>query len=368
MNGVPFNGRGRNASGVNLVSIPNPNNPGNAALDIVFDAQFGRELLPNQKITGVSRQSFFAEPDEVYDAADFDNWFLSWQPADHRDILPQLAAVTGLSTQSAPSVIPSYHRPSVINYLMNAPIWYDDNGDNVRQPSEFTSYANLTSTSASDVQRLRILYQRIRAAGLPTAEFRACVFLRYQRLRFEPDGNPFDGAPEFNGSNLDAGAQHANRYVELRRWRTPSSACSATWLINGPWDVDNDGDGIADSLWVDFYLPEQTLADGTIIRPFVAPLIEDLDGRINLNRAGTWSQLTSGRFNGSNPTTYVPRWPDPHRTRTSSQPLAVCRSLVVVAGSVLRKSISAICSTSIAREARYSRSSSRRRVHPRRTC
>ncbi len=81
----------------------------------------------------------------------------------------------------------------------------------------------------------------------------------------------------------------------------------ATWLINGPWDVDNDGDGIADSLWVDFSLPPQTLADGTIIRPLVAPLIEDLDGRINLNRAGTWSQLTSARFSSPNPPlTYSP--------------------------------------------------------------
>ncbi len=133
MNGVPFNGRGRNASGANMVSIPNSTNPANPALDSVFDAQFGRDLLPNQKITGVSRQSAFAEPDELYDAADFDNWFLSWQPADHRAILPQVAAATNLSPQSAPSVIPSYHRPSVINYLMNAPIWFDDNGDGARR-------------------------------------------------------------------------------------------------------------------------------------------------------------------------------------------------------------------------------------------
>ena len=30
--------------------------------------------------------------------------------------------------------------------------------------------------------------------------------------------------------------------------------------VIGPWDVDNDGDGIADSVWVDIGLPVQTAA------------------------------------------------------------------------------------------------------------
>lgn len=305
MNGVPFNGRGRNASGANLVSVPSPVDPTNPNLDIVVDPQFGRDLLPNQRITGVSRQSAFAEPDEVYDAADFDNWYLAWQPSDHREVLPQLAAVTGLSPQSAPSVIPSYHRPSVVNYLMNAPIWFDENGDGVPDPAEFNTYANLVGTNASDVQRLRILYRRIRAACYRPLNFEHSFFSGTNAADLNLDGNPFDGAPNFTGSNP---IQVLNAPIDTSTFNLAYNTLRdlATWLINGPWDVDNDGDGVADSLWLDFSLPEQTLADGTIIRPLVAPLIEDLDGRINLNRAGTWSQLTSARFNTSSPTTYAP--------------------------------------------------------------
>lgn len=305
MNGIPFNGRGRNASGAGMVSIPHPFDPTNPALDYVFDFELGRELLPNQRITGVSRQSAFGEPDEVYDAADFDNWFLSWQPADHRAILPQVAVATGLNAQSAPSVIPSYHRPSVINYLMNAPIWYDDNGDNTRQPAEYRSYANLAAANTNDDQRIRILYQRIRAACHRPLNFEHAFFSGATAYDLNRDGNPFDGAPEFTGSNPQT---VLNTPIDTMAFPTAYAALGqlATWLINGPWDIDNDGDGIADSLWVDFSLPEQILADGTIIRPLVAPLIEDLDGRINMNRAGSWAQLTSGRFSGSNPTTYSP--------------------------------------------------------------
>lgn len=55
-------------------------------------------------------------------------------------------------------------------------------------------------------------------------------------------------------------------------------------------DVDNDGDGIADSLWLDLGLPVQVRPDGTRVKPLVAVLIEDMDGRVNLNTAGTAAQ------------------------------------------------------------------------------
>ena len=55
--------------------------------------------------------------------------------------------------------------------------------------------------------------------------------------------------------------------------------------ISGPWDVDNDGDGIPDSIWMDFGLSPLTGPDGRLYKPLVAPLIIDLDGRINLNTA-----------------------------------------------------------------------------------
>jgi hypothetical protein len=61
--------------------------------------------------------------------------------------------------------------------------------------------------------------------------------------------------------------------------------------INGPWDVDNDGDGKPDSIWVDLGFPAQTAADGRTYKPLFAILCEDLDGKLNLNAHGNLNQL-----------------------------------------------------------------------------
>jgi hypothetical protein len=63
--------------------------------------------------------------------------------------------------------------------------------------------------------------------------------------------------------------------------------------INGPWDVDNDGDGIADSVWVDLGLPTQTAADGTTFKPLLAIRVLDMDGRLNVNAHGNAAQTES---------------------------------------------------------------------------
>ncbi len=55
------------------------------------------------------------------------------------------------------------------------------------------------------------------------------------------------------------------------------------------WDVDNDGDGIPDSVWVDIGLPIQTDASGRRYRPLVAILCQDLDGRLNVNAHSNYS-------------------------------------------------------------------------------
>lgn len=64
--------------------------------------------------------------------------------------------------------------------------------------------------------------------------------------------------------------------------------------ILGPWDVDNDGDGQPDSIWVDLGFPVQTAPDGRIYKPLFAILCEDLDGKLNLNAHGNLNQLAMG--------------------------------------------------------------------------
>ncbi len=84
--------------------------------------------------------------------------------------------------------------------------------------------------------------------------------------------------------------------------------------ITGPWDVDTDGDGVNDSVWVDLGFPPQTAPDGTLYKPLFAIRCLDLDNRLNVNAQGssaqaesTYGQAANGYFagagNGANPIT-----------------------------------------------------------------
>jgi hypothetical protein len=57
-------------------------------------------------------------------------------------------------------------------------------------------------------------------------------------------------------------------------------------LLYGPWDIDNDGDGHPDSVWVDMGFPIQTDSSGRQYKPLFAILGTDMDGRLNLNAHG----------------------------------------------------------------------------------
>ncbi|HEX5444441.1 MAG TPA: hypothetical protein VFW87_11450, partial [Pirellulales bacterium] len=84
----------------------------------------------------------------------------------------------------------------------------------------------------------------------------------------------------------------------------PITGC---WYIkqNGEWardvaggglDVDNDQDGVPDSIWIEGGLPVHTEADGTLTKNLVAVLCIDLDGKINLNAHGNLAQLDVFRY------------------------------------------------------------------------
>ena len=53
--------------------------------------------------------------------------------------------------------------------------------------------------------------------------------------------------------------------------------------------MDNDGDGTADSKFIDIGLPPVVSPDGTVLLPRAAMLVADLDGRLNLNVHGSGS-------------------------------------------------------------------------------
>ena len=65
------------------------------------------------------------------------------------------------------------------------------------------------------------------------------------------------------------------------------------------WDVDNDGDGVPDSVWVDLGLPVRYTADGQAYKPLFAILCLDMDGRLNLNAHGCYAQTQQAYYNNN---------------------------------------------------------------------
>jgi len=80
------------------------------------------------------------------------------------------------------------------------------------------------------------------------------------------------------------------RRVVLRPLQSDHPNFPSIDLVNGRWDVDNDGDGITDSIWVDLGLPARKTMDGRPYKPLFAILCLDMDGRLNLNAHGNYLQ------------------------------------------------------------------------------
>lgn len=71
----------------------------------------------------------------------------------------------------------------------------------------------------------------------------------------------------------------------------PNLYPGTTGKIN--YDVDNDGDGVTDSVWLDLGYPAKKSAGGKIVKPLFAFMIIGLNGKLPLNTAGNL-QLRDG--------------------------------------------------------------------------
>lgn len=182
--------------------------------------------------------------DEAYDAADFGNWFLSYRDQDGK-------------------ITPSFHRPAVINYILN-------------QPQIATALANNDP---------RVRMQPL--VSLSRATFRPLPFL--------PGGvHPSrDVNSGFTGGNPNYALRSPivltnDTAANTFRLDQLAKALIGTPTVPNPWDVDNDGDGVPDSVWVDLGLPVITSREGKLLKPLVAPMIEDLSARLNVNAHGNF--------------------------------------------------------------------------------
>ncbi len=134
-------------------------------------------------------------------------------------------------------LIPSLHRPALANFYWN------NSNSNVR------SLARANSLNGRRFQRRYIL-------------------------------RPLD--PGFNGSNTPPNRDPIRAPDTNNDGLVDYDRPGQQYLVE-PWDVDNDGDGYPDGVWVDIGMPVQTAPDGRLYKPLVSYLVLDMDGRLNLN-------------------------------------------------------------------------------------
>ncbi|MDR1270318.1 MAG: hypothetical protein LBK82_12420 [Planctomycetaceae bacterium] len=164
-----------------------------------------------------------------YTAPDYLNMFLAWNNVQWNTMNNKW----GLGNPADPSstkIIPSFHRPQLVRY------WFED----------------LLSTNPLGL--------------LDPQELRKVVLRPLQADH-----------PNFTGSNPaanDTPGPVLNRAQKL-----------FNFLTKGPWDVDNDGDGIADGIWIDAGLGTTTMT-GKTYKKLVSYYVLDMDGRVNVNVHG----------------------------------------------------------------------------------
>jgi hypothetical protein len=222
INGAPFNGAGAgyDATAGQISQTFTPPGLSNSYLVGLLPHFAGYDLSAgpvNPALGGL---------DETWDAVDLQNMFLAMVPP------------SSGSNYDIP-VIPSFHRPELVNYLVNQ--FQQQIGGNI---------------------------------DLSNASHKA--FLR--SFIFRP--MPWDHQ-NFTGSN-------PNMTAALGPGNLQSSL--------GIWDVDNDGDQRPDSIWVDVGLPVITTPEGRRIKRLAAILIQDLDGRIDLNAHGNSQQFANQNY------------------------------------------------------------------------
>ena len=284
INGAPFNGTGFGFGfplpaptappTLYLGSLaPNPPSP-LPPLDLHY------ALLPNPKYFQPNKQvggvpptvqppySDFAGPggaDESYDAVDYQNMLLALYVPD--------AIVDTTRSDDVPVPLPSLHRPELIFY------WMVKSGALATAvttyPSEFPTTPTFGTITPAQTRRVfQLMEYGDPNATPPVPQPLAKGVLR--RIMLRPWGGPDLGTdmptdhPQFTGGNPNF---------------NPLSLGSLNDV--GRWDVDNDQDGIHDSVWVDLGAPVQTAADGRKFKALYAILVVDEDSRLNANAHGS---------------------------------------------------------------------------------
>lgn len=246
------------------------------------------------------------DTDESYDAPDTQNMALASQALEPRS-RGRVVNALGIAqdpdayyagTTDAPAyldlegvTIPSFHRPALVNFWFHRLL-----------RSQWLSTIPLNN-------RARAILEPYDAAGNPQfglsvqqASTLTAIKRKFLLRPLREDHPDFDGSnplSRYSSSNLRTALNTGNLVNTKGTANDDDEITFPFWEATGPWDVDNDGDGVNDSVWVDIGMPVQQTEDGRWYKPMVAMLVEDLDGRLNLNAHGSESDLVSNSLDAS---------------------------------------------------------------------
>jgi hypothetical protein len=144
-------------------------------------------------------------------------------------------------------------------------------------------------------------------------------FHRPAAVRYDPTGIGGAVVNDWHRTNVDGPGATSNPATSQARILRPvafdgNDAATFPDLIPDPttgkitYDVDNDGDGITDSVWVDLGYPARRDQKGQLYKPLFAFMVIGLNGRIPLNTAGNLADLrdASAQVTGYNPNATPP--------------------------------------------------------------
>ncbi len=229
-------------------------------------------FLPNMSyLKQTQGVDYRGDTDERYDAADYNNFFMT------------LLYPSSTGTLDSDRINPAFHRQAIVNAVLGSSV-------------------NLASMSPEQfVSLLEVLH-------------RACARPLSYRVQAFPNGGTGGGTttllsnPYFTGSNRIDNTNGARAPQLDLNWANRNNATEQNkfeawlrWLTRGPWDVDNDGDGLADSVWVDINMPLMTSSEGKLLKVLAAFYITDMDSKLDLNAAGSQAQGALSTF-----TQYLP--------------------------------------------------------------
>jgi hypothetical protein len=201
-------------------------------------------MLPNWSLVTLGPEG---QPNEDYDARDVQNWALPGKD--------------GIS----------FHRPRLIQKAAGALL-------------------SKVGTWAADADPQDPALPAERLFALPPRDvLPQHINIRRASLRpFAFDHSP-DGVVDFAGRPLSAGPS-STASLEVLELVDPDGDGPET-VVSVFGDVDTDGDGLKDSIWMDLGQPPVLLPNKSLVKPLFAIKCVDLGGRLNLNVHGSTTHL-----------------------------------------------------------------------------